>query len=280
MKIKVILEWGVAPGEGPSLALPESSGTFVYVMKDIKPKRRRSVPGPILAGGVTLLACILLLVTDGNTQGEPKEQLVPVLGITMEREPTGTVVYVALAFQERDDHTGLMVQFRSAPGRFSRMAQTSIEQAILRVAHSMHLSPDSWSVVLTVPHEGLTIYGESLSAMVGLTVLAMAKGATIAPDRVMTGTVTPDGHIGPVGSVPMKVIAAREAHIRRVLVPAEQDPADGDWRTPFLMHISPVVSVDQAYAALTEPLPSPRVQRLKAADSEQTPEDSGLRLSP
>ncbi len=253
MKNKEVFDGG-GTREGPSLAFLESSGTFVCVKKDFKINIRRSVHGPVFAW--TLLASLLLFVTDGHAQSSLKEQLVPILGITMEQEPTGTVVYVALAFQKRNDRTGLMVHFRSSPGRFSRMAQTSVEQAILRAAYSMHLSPDSWTVMLTVPHEGLTIYGESLSAMVGLSVLALAKGHEIARDRVITGTVTPDGHIGAVGSVPMKVLAAREAHIRRVLVPAEQDPADSDWRTPFLMHVSPVDSVDQAYAALTEPLPS------------------------
>ena len=28
--------------------------------------------------------------------------------------------------------------------------------------------------------------------------------------------------------------------------------ADGDWQTPFLMHVSPVKSVDVAYFALTD----------------------------
>ncbi len=243
-------------GEGPSLALLEGSGTFVYVRKRYQ-TYIESVPGPFLAVlCITCVASFLLMATDGHAQTIAREQLVPILGITMEREPIGTVVYVALSFQKRNDRTGLMVNFRSKPGRFSRMAQTSIEQAILRAAYSMHLSPDSWTVMLTVPHEGLTIYGESLSAMVGLTVMAMANGKAIAADRVMTGTVTPDGRIGPVGSVPLKVIAAREAHLRRVLVPSEQDPADSDWRTPFLMHISPVDSVNEAYAALTEPLPT------------------------
>jgi predicted S18 family serine protease len=83
-------------------------------------------------------------------------------------------------------------------------------------------------------------------------VVALAKGEFIPPDRVMTGAVSPDGHIVPVGSVALKVAAANEARIRRVLVPDELDTADNDWRTPFLMQISPVGSVSQAYLALTD----------------------------
>jgi len=88
--------------------------------------------------------------------------------------------------------------------------------------------------------------------MVGLSVVALAKGDSVPPDRVMTGAVTPDGHIAPVGSVSLKVRAAEQAHMRRIVVPDETDPADADWRTPFLLQVSPVASVEQAYLALTD----------------------------
>jgi predicted S18 family serine protease len=88
--------------------------------------------------------------------------------------------------------------------------------------------------------------------MIGLSVVALAKGEFIPPDRVITGTVTPDGHIAPVGAVALKVAAANEAHMRRVVVPDEMDIADGDWVTPFLVQVSPVGSVVEAYQALTD----------------------------
>jgi predicted S18 family serine protease len=157
-----------------------------------------------------------------------------------------------VTFEDRADRNGLVEYFRAEPGRFSRMAQTSVEQAIYRTARSAGLSTDSWTVVLRVPYAGLTVYGESLSAMVALSVVALAKGEFIPPDRVITGTVTPDGHIAPVGAVPLKVAAANDAHMRRVLVPDESDVADGDWVTPFLVQVSPVGSVSEAYFALTD----------------------------
>lgn len=202
--------------------------------------------------GLTIVCLTALIAVEGLAYTGQREQLIPVLGVTLSDRPTGTVAYLVLSFEERRDHGGLAVQFKTAPGRFSRMAQTAVEQAIYRSARAMGLSPDSWTVVLAVPYKGLTVYGESLSAMVGVSVVALARGEFVSPDRVLTGTVTPDGHIGPVGSVPLKVAAADAAHLRRVLVPEEQDVADGDWRTPFLMQVSPVASVGQAYQALTD----------------------------
>jgi len=123
------------------------------------------------------------------------------------------------------------------------MAQTSVEQAIRRAAHHAGLSTDSWSVRLVVPYPHVTVYGSSLSAMVALSVLALAKGNEIPSDRVLTGGITPDGRIECVG--------AMRAHMRRILIPDEADPADEEWRTPFLVQVSPVHSVEEAYLALT-----------------------------
>jgi hypothetical protein len=182
-----------------------------------------------------------------------REQLISILGVTLEeRMPVGAVATVVVSFEERNDAAGLAVQFRTTPGKFSRMAQTAVQQAIYRAAHAAAMRTDSWTVVLSVPDPGVTIYGDSLSAMVGLSVVALAKGESIPPDRAMTGTVTTDGRISPVGSLSLKVAAANRAHIRRVLVPDEMDMADSDWRTPFLMQVSPVGSISQAYLALTD----------------------------
>src|SRR5579884_1822507 len=156
----------------------------------------------------------LPLATDAKTAR--REQLIPILGVTMEKKPVGTVANLILTFEERDDRTGLAVQFRPGPGRFSRMAQTAVQQAIYRAARAAGMETDSWTVVLAVPYPGVTIYGESLSAMVGISVLALANGDAIPSDRVITGAVGPDGRIIPVGSVPLKVAAASEAHLRRV----------------------------------------------------------------
>ncbi|MFQ5991468.1 MAG: S16 family serine protease [Nitrospiraceae bacterium] len=200
---------------------------------------------------VAILLALIVQVTEGFAESIHREQLIPILGVVYGEEPVGTVSYLILSIDVRDDVHGLAVHFRSTPGRFSPMAQTAVQQAIHRSARALGQSPDSWTVVLSMPYEGVTVYGDSLSAMVGLSVVALANGRFIAPDRVITGTVKPNGRIGAVGAVPLKVDAANQAHIRRILVPDERDTGDGDWQTPFLVHISPVGSVEQAYAALT-----------------------------
>lgn len=200
---------------------------------------------------LTILAGLTFQHAESVSADEWREQLVPILGVKTGHTPAGTVAYLVVSFQERSENTGLIVHFKDNPGRFSRLAQTSIDQAIRRTARSLELSTDSWTVELSVPYSGVTMYGESLSAMIALSVAALAQGEFISPDRAITGTITPDGRIGPVGSVPLKIAAARDAHLRRVLVPEDRDPGDDDYPVPFLMQITTVNSVRQAYSALT-----------------------------
>lgn len=252
------LGFGEEACEGESVRQEEMTGVMVAAVRKAKRSIHRGLAavGLIGSGGlITLLALLLNLAPQPAEARELhglREQMIPILGVTMEQTPTGMVANLILSFEEREDRRGLAVQFRRGPGHFSRMAQTAVEQAICRAARAAGLSPDSWNVVLSVPYAGVTIYGDSLSAMVALTVIALAKGEFIPPDRVMTGAVAPDGHIVPVGALPLKVVAANEAHMRRVLVPDELDVTDADWQTPFLVQVSPVSSVGQAYEALTD----------------------------
>jgi hypothetical protein len=210
------------------------------------------------AVGVLLLVLGLAVCATPVGAAGLRQQLVPILGVTLdEKRVVGTVTRLNVSLEERMDRSGLNVQFRKEPGRLSPMAQTAIEQAIRRAAHVADLTPDSWTVVVQAQEPGVTVYGASLSAMVGLTVVAMAQGEFIPTDRVITGTITPDGRIAPVGSVPLKVRAAGKAHLNRILVPEEAAPDDGDWQTPFLVQVSPVGSVKQAYLALTDHALSP-----------------------
>ena len=231
----------------------------------------------ILVGVLTASPSIAFAEKSSNPS--PVKQLaVPILGTTLNRdwEQVGIVAEVDIQFERRMDQQGLQVYFQTKPGRFSPVAQRAVTQAIHRAAEVGRLSTESWTITLTLPYPGVTMYGESLSAMVGLSVLALARGDPLPPDRVLTGTIMPDGHIGVVGGVPLKILAAHKRHFRRVLIPEEQDVADGDWQTPFLMQVSPVGNVRKAYQGLTDcslemPSPQPLTSVLSAMNGSTSP---------
>src|SRR5438093_13380585 len=167
---------------------------------------------------INLVGLCILPIAEARAQGRFHEAIISVLGITMEKDPTGQVVYLVLSFEKRGDDGGLAVLFKSTPGRFSRMTQTAIEEAIYRTAHALGVSPHSWTVMLSLPYPGVTIYAERCTAMVALSVAVLAKGWDIPAHRVITGPVTPDRHIGPVGAVRLDLAAATETAVPRRLL--------------------------------------------------------------
>lgn len=178
---------------------------------------------------------------------------VPILGtsVNIHHLPIGLVSNIVIDLYERRDKGGLRIQFHTEPGQFSLLARKAIHDAITRALHAANLPVDSWTIQLKFPYVGLTVYGESLSAMVALSVVAMVKGEHLLEGRILTGTITEQGQIGAVGGLQLKILAAYQQHFRRVFVPSVYDERDGDWQTPFLMHVSPVSTVQEAYHGLT-----------------------------
>ena len=206
---------------------------------------------------------VILFLVWGNgtalasTTKKISHHAIPILGTSMSNNgrepyrPVGLVAQIWIDMWERQDHDGLQIQFHTQPGQFSLFARKTIHQAITRSFQLANLPADTWTVQLRLPYEGLTIYGESLSAMVALSVVAMAKGDPVLEGRALTGTITDQGFIGAVGGIQLKILAAYYQHFQRVLIPGEYDPREDDWRTPFLMHVSPVTTIEEAYLGLT-----------------------------
>ena len=203
----------------------------------------------------TLLVAALLspIPVDAELQ---RAQIIRFLGVSVGSDVRGVrqgaVGELVVGWEQRADHHGIIVSFLNGHGSFSSYTELAILGAIDRAARTAGLKTDSWTVSFAVHEPAGMIYGDSLSGMVGLTVVALAKGDFIPLDRTMTGTITPDGSIGPVSFVPLKIEAAHRKHLRRVIIPDALDTTDADWVTPFLMQISPIRSAAIAYQALTD----------------------------
>ena len=178
---------------------------------------------------------------------------VPILGTSLnaQRAPMGLVSNIVIDMFKRRDQGGLRIQFHTEPGQFSLLARKATDHAITRALVAADIPVESLTIQLKFPYVGLTVYGESLSAMVALGVVAMAKGESLLEGRILTGTITDDGLIGSVGGLQLKIMAAHRQHFRRVFIPSMYDKRDGDWQAPFLMHVSPVRTVEEAYLGLT-----------------------------
>lgn len=213
---------------------------------------------PTILQAIVLIGTLAAQASWGQAEESVRrEQIIPILAATTGENAIGTVVSVVVAFEERPDQSGLQVIFHTTPGRFSRLAQTAIHEAVVYTARSLDLSPDSWTVALTLPYPDVTIGGDSLSGMVALSVAALAQGHPMPSHTVLTGTITSDGLIAPVGAVPLKLAAAHTANIRLVLVSDRQMARGARVGRSLSMQISPVRSVKEAYETIMKPSSTP-----------------------
>jgi len=70
--------------------------------------------------------------------------------------------------------------------------------------------------------------GPSAGALMTVGVAAALNGDSVDPSMAMTGTINPDGSIGPVGGIPEKIQGAKDAGKTRVLIPAGQSEAPSE----------------------------------------------------
>ncbi|WP_197064749.1 S16 family serine protease [Leptolyngbya sp. KIOST-1] len=103
------------------------------------------------------------------------------------------------------------------------------------------------------------IDGPSAGGLFTSSTLALILGDSLKSEVTMTGTINPDGSIGPVGGIPLKVQAAHEQSKRRVVIPAGQlTPQLRDLETELGIKVQEAADVYQAYELLTgKPLPLP-----------------------
>nr|WP_290668595.1 S16 family serine protease [Ardenticatena sp.] len=115
---------------------------------------------------------------------------------------------------------------------------------------------------------GGRIDGPSAGTYMTVGVLAALNGKTMREDAAMTGTINPDGTVGPVGGIPHKIEGAAEQGIKLVLVPAGQrydyDQNKGELvdlvevGEKLGVEVREVSTVFEAYELLVgEPLPRP-----------------------
>jgi uncharacterized protein len=77
---------------------------------------------------------------------------------------------------------------------------------------------DARAMHVSFEYEG-RVDGPSAGALMTVGVLAAVRGDTPRPDAAMTGTINPDGTIGPVGGIPHKIQGAADMGMKVVCIP-------------------------------------------------------------
>lgn len=103
--------------------------------------------------------------------------------------------------------------------------------------------------------------GPSAGGLLTCGVIAATRGDRVRPDAAMTGTINPDGTIGPVGGIVHKIEGAAAGGVKLVIIPAgirRQVDLNSGQEVDLIAHgkslgveVHPALDIHAAYAALT-----------------------------
>jgi len=130
-------------------------------------------------------------------------------------EAGGEVLYVEAILLP--DSSGL-----SLTGQLGNVMQESAKAAqsyILAHAESLGITPPKAGVHLHVPAGAIPKDGPSAGVTMATALASLYTNHPVQPDTAMTGEITLAGLVMPVGGIKEKVLAARRAGIKRVILP-------------------------------------------------------------
>jgi ATP-dependent Lon protease len=182
---------------------------------------RTSVPGVATGLAVTGLGGDVLYIEAGATDGEPGLQLTGQLGDVMKESAQIALSYVR-----------------------SHAAQLGVDPRVLD--RKIHVHVPAGAVPKDGPSAGVTL----VTALV-----SMATGRLVRSDVGMTGEVTLNGRVLPIGGVKQKLLAAQRAGLSTVFIPERNGPDLDDVPVEVLeaIAVKPMTDVADIVAQALEP---------------------------
>jgi ATP-dependent Lon protease len=182
---------------------------------------RTAVPGVATGLAVTGLGGDVLYIEAGATDGEPGLQLTGQLGDVMKESAQIALSYVR-----------------------SHASELGVDPKALD--RRIHVHVPAGAVPKDGPSAGVTM----VTALV-----SMATGRQVRSDVGMTGEVTLNGRVLPIGGVKQKLLAAQRAGLATVFIPARNEPDLDDVPAEVLdaLTVKPMTDVAEIVAQALEP---------------------------
>ncbi len=182
---------------------------------------RTAVPGVATGLAVTGLGGDVLYIEAGATDGEPSLQLTGQLGDVMKESAQIALSYVR-----------------------SHAAELGVDPIALD--RRIHVHVPAGAVPKDGPSAGVTM----VTALV-----SMATGRQVRADVGMTGEVTLNGRVLPIGGVKQKLLAAQRAGLSTVFIPQRNEPDLDDVPAEVLeaLDVKPMTDVAEIVAQALEP---------------------------
>src|SRR5256885_9426964 len=165
---------------------------------------------------------------------------------------------------------------RTMTGQLGQVMQESIEAGLTWVrsnAAALHISDDFFSthdLHIHVPAGAIPKDGPSAGITMTTTLVSLLTDRPVRPYTAMTGEVTLSGNVLPIGGVKEKVLAAKRAGVRDVILPAENRQNVEEDLTPDQLEGVQVHYVNSIDEVLTIALPHDEAEiRHDAEEREQ-----------
>jgi ATP-dependent Lon protease len=166
----------------------------------------------------------------------------------------GSIIEIeAVAFPAAEPRKGT-VRFNETAGS---MARDSVFNAASVVRGVTGLDPLDYDVHVNIVGGG-NIDGPSAGAAIFLALYSALTKTPLAQDIAMTGEVSIQGAVRPIGGVTEKIYAARQAGMRAIVIPKENQREAGK---PQGIELVPVATVQELFAAFALPGSRPKRKR-------------------
>jgi hypothetical protein len=214
---------------------------------------------PMKAAFLLLLAFLTLAGVRSVPSAEP-HRFATVAALAVHRNATavaGDVHYIVIQLDHDLFGRGPTIQF-SEQFRGSLVGSTwkeGIRTAVQVAAAALGEEPRFWTVTIKNASYSNFTDGSSASAAVAVGIMAAARGAALRSDTVLTGVITPQGKIGEVEGLPLKLEGAAAAKMRTMLVPKGQGRTLEwdlyDASRPYGMTVLEVATLQEAFELMT-----------------------------
>jgi ATP-dependent Lon protease len=228
---------GLTSGEQPRLTIDEPDLVRYLGRPRFTPEsaERTAVPGVATGLAVTGLGGDVLYIESGATDGEAGLQLTGQLGDVMKESAQIALTYVR-----------------------SHAAELGVDPKILD--RRIHVHVPAGAVPKDGPSAGVTM----VTALV-----SMATGRPVRSDVGMTGEVTLNGRVLPIGGVKQKLLAAQRAGLSTIFIPKRNEPDLDDVPAEVLaaLEVKPIADVADIVEQALEPISVERINAATRADA-------------
>jgi uncharacterized protein len=206
-----------------------------------------------------LLNALLVFVASAQAVEDIRTVAVPGLAVRADGR-TGAVHYIVIQITTGSRRDGPVVQFSEINlGGGSAVGEdwkNGVRAAVAAALRELAVDGRDWVVTIKNRSYNAITDGVSASGAVAVGVMAAWRGETPRPGVAMTGQISPDGRILPVGNVPQKIEAAAGERFKTVLLPGGQMSTD-EWDLTALagrlgVNIVEVRTLDEAYRVMVQ----------------------------